>query len=34
MLFQKLLKENSQIWDSYLHHDFVKQLENGTLKSE
>lgn len=34
MLFQGLLKEDSQVWDLYLHCDFVKQLENDILKSE
>ncbi|NDJ26557.1 thiaminase II [Campylobacter sp. MIT 12-8780] len=34
MLFQKLLETNAKEWDAYLHHDFVKELENGTLKQE
>ena len=34
MLFQKLIKTNAKIWDNYLHHDFVKALEKGTLKKE
>lgn len=34
MLFQKLLTNNAKLWDTYLHHDFVKELENGTLKEE
>lgn len=34
MLFQKLLKENSKAWDAYLHHDFVKELEKGSLAKE
>ena len=33
-LFERLLKENAKIWDEYLHHDFVKQLEKGLLKEE
>ncbi len=34
MLFQKLIEENSKIWDSYLHHSFVKKLEEGSLAME
>lgn len=34
MLFQKLIKTNAKIWDNYLHHDFVKSLEKGTLARE
>ncbi|MBZ7953255.1 TenA family protein [Campylobacter sp. W0018] len=34
MLFQKLIKENSQIWDEYIRHNFIKQLENETLSKE
>ena len=34
MLFQRLIKENSKIWDAYLHHNFVKKLENGSLAME
>lgn len=34
MLFSRLIKANSQIWDEYLHHEFVKKLENGSLKEE
>ncbi len=34
MLFSQLIEENSQIWDGYLHHEFVKKLENGSLKKE
>lgn len=33
-LFQSLLKENAKVWDEYLHHNFVKELEKGTLKEE
>lgn len=33
-LFQRLLKENAKVWDEYLHHNFVKELEKGTLKEE
>ncbi len=34
MLFSQLIEVNSQIWDEYLHHEFVKKLENGSLKEE
>ncbi len=34
MLLEKLLNKNSKEWDKYLHHQFVKELENGTLKNE
>lgn len=34
MLFSQLIEANSQIWDEYLHHEFVKKLENGSLKEE
>ncbi len=34
MLFSRLIEANSQIWDEYLHHEFVKKLENGSLKEE
>lgn len=34
MLFQRLIAENSEIWDAYLHHNFVKKLENGSLAME
>ncbi|HEB9320002.1 TPA: thiaminase II [Campylobacter coli] len=34
MLFSRLIEANSQIWDEYLHHKFVKKLENGSLKEE
>lgn len=34
MLFSRLIETNSQIWDEYLHHEFVKKLENGSLKEE
>ncbi len=34
MLFSRLIEVNSQIWDEYLHHEFVKKLENGSLKEE
>ncbi|EAI6906802.1 thiaminase II [Campylobacter coli] len=34
MLFSRLIEVNSQIWDKYLHHEFVKKLENGSLKEE
>ena len=34
MLFSKLIKTNAEIWDKYLHHDFVKALEKGTLARE
>ena len=30
-LFDRLVKENAAVWDAYLHHDFVKQIESGTL---
>ncbi len=30
-LFDRLVKENAVVWDAYLHHDFVKQIESGTL---
>lgn len=33
-LFQRLLKENAKVWDEYLHHSFVKELEKGTLKEK
>lgn len=31
MLFSLLIEANSQIWDEYLHREFVKKLENGSL---
>lgn len=34
MLFSQLIETNSHIWDEYLHHEFVKKLENGSLKEE
>ncbi|KAA6234442.1 thiaminase II [Campylobacter sp. LR264d] len=34
MLFQNLISKNTEIWDSYLHHDFVKRLENQSLDRE
>ncbi|MBZ7943537.1 TenA family protein [Campylobacter sp. RM13744] len=34
MLFQKLIKENLKIWNAYIQHNFVKQLENETLSKE
>lgn len=34
MLFSKLIKDNQQIWDAYLNHDFVKKLENKTLEED
>ncbi|HEB9345875.1 TPA: thiaminase II [Campylobacter coli] len=34
MLFSRLIEANSQIWNEYLHHEFVKKLENGSLKEE
>lgn len=34
MLFQKLINANAEIWDKYLHHDFVKALENSSLAKE
>lgn len=34
MLFSRLIEANSQIWDEYLHHEFVKKLENGSLKEK
>lgn len=34
MLFSRLIEANLQIWDEYLHHEFVKKLENGSLKEE
>ncbi|EAJ6871841.1 thiaminase II [Campylobacter coli] len=34
MLFSRLIEANSQIWDEYLHHEFVKKLENRSLKEE
>ncbi|TQR31270.1 thiaminase II [Campylobacter sp. MIT 99-7217] len=34
MLWQRLLKENAKVWDGYLHHEFVKELEKGSLKEE
>lgn len=34
MLFSNLIKENQKIWDAYLHHDFVKKLEDKSLKQE
>lgn len=33
-LFQKLINANAKIWNKYLHHDFVKALENGSLAKE
>ena len=33
-LFFCFLKENAKVWDEYLHHNFVKELEKGTLKEE
>ena len=33
-LFERLLKANAEIWDAYLHHDFVQTLEKGTLPQE
>ena len=33
-LFDRLVKENAAVWDAYLHHDFVKQLEKGVLGQE
>ncbi|MBZ7931588.1 TenA family protein [Campylobacter sp. RM12910] len=34
MLFQKLIEENLKIWNAYIQHNFVKQLENETLSKE
>lgn len=34
MLFEKFLELNSKIWDDYIHHDFVKQLQAGSLEKE
>ncbi|TKX33512.1 TenA family protein [Campylobacter taeniopygiae] len=34
MLFQKLIKENLKIWNEYIHHNFVKRLEDETLSKE
>ncbi|MFQ6341914.1 thiaminase II [Campylobacter sp. VTCC 70190] len=34
MLFADLIKDNQKIWDEYLHHDFVKKLEDKSLKKE
>lgn len=34
MLFTRLIEENSEIWEAYLEHDFVKSLENGSLPRE
>lgn len=34
MLFSNLIKENQKIWNAYLHHDFVKKLEDKSLKQE
>ncbi len=34
MLFQSLIQENIKLWDDYLHHNFVKKLQNETLARE
>lgn len=34
MLFTNLIQKNSVIWDDYIHHNFVKQLQNGSLPKE
>lgn len=34
MLFEKLVSSNKEKWEQYLHHEFLKQLENGTLPYE
>ncbi|CAD7288818.1 Aminopyrimidine aminohydrolase [Campylobacter majalis] len=34
MLFKRLVDDNAKIWNEYINHEFVKQIENGTLPSE
>lgn len=34
MLFEKLVKQNENLWLDYVNHEFVKQLESGTLRRE
>ncbi|ANV98664.1 thiaminase II [Helicobacter enhydrae] len=34
MLFERLLNDNAEIWEDYIHHPFVKQLGNQSLKQE
>lgn len=33
-LFSSLVEANADIWDKYIHHQFVKQIEAGTLPKE
>ncbi|TQR61263.1 thiaminase II [Campylobacter troglodytis] len=33
-IFQRLIEENAEIWDAYVHHKFVKELEKGSLPRE
>ncbi|HHT6916755.1 TPA: hypothetical protein ACTZY5_000753 [Campylobacter coli] len=32
MLFSLLIEANSQIWDEYLHHEFVKKIGKWKFK--
>ncbi|MBX2682901.1 thiaminase II [Campylobacter lari] len=34
MLLDRLIKENKKTWDQYIHHEFVKKLQNGTLEKD
>ncbi|MFG5086341.1 thiaminase II [Campylobacter lari] len=34
MLLDKLIKENKKTWDQYIHHEFVKKLQNGALEKD
>lgn len=34
MLFKRLVNDNIKIWEEYINHEFVRQLENATLPSE
>ncbi|MFG5142596.1 thiaminase II, partial [Campylobacter lari] len=34
MLLDKLINENKKTWDQYIHHEFVKKLQNGTLEKD
>ncbi|MCX2682845.1 thiaminase II [Campylobacter sp. MIT 21-1685] len=34
MLFKDLIEKNSAQWDNYIHHAFVKKLQDGSLPKE
>ncbi len=34
MLFSQLIQNNAQLWEDYIHHSFVKQLCDQSLKEE